>query len=822
MLVAAFVGGSGFGVQPKADVGAATIADNSIAAERTALVPQNGTMEAIAPHAQETQQAVADIRYQPPIPSGATVTVQAAGRGKPYLNLTDGREMQVEYVGDGSLREALQSGQARARALASADLDGNGTPDLVAGYAYDGGGIVTIQRGNPDAFAPKDDSVFVRMQQGYNPDSLLPQAETYQVPEPADFVQVGDFNHDNRKDVLVGTRGGDLFLLPGEGDGRLGLPEQVSLPGKVTALAAGEFRAADGWTDIAVGVVGADGPSLLIFDGVDGVKGEPMTLRLSAPATAVEIASLDNDPFRDVAVAAGNEVLIIHGWGGKQPVDLSSRVEHINLSHNARDLAVGFFLWNRAGSDQIAVLQDDGTVNILDQAGSDTRPFTPAEIALFRESRGNAKRENVDVESWPSWQPLAAASWTSVRQYAANSSLAAQALSQKVLMRSHLSFQETDDLMLLDDSWQKVNIVHQADRNAGVKSAAPFTDDLTTISLDVTGAPTAALALPQKLNGERSLLLLQAGSPSPIEMSLHTAATITVDRTDDPSGAALAAASVCGAAANDCSLRGAIQFANANPGSTITLPAGTYTLTTAGGGGGGCDGNTSGDLGINASTTITGAGSATTIILQNGTNPATNQDRIMCLNEAFALNFAYNFSGITISGGRDNTSFGGAGIVAGEKGNSLTLTNVVLSNNQSSGANVGGGALQILGGDLTLTNCTIGGTSAPGAFGARSNSAADLAKGNLQSTASGAVGFDPSAPQHDASTGILTVTGTTFSHNTAGNNGGALDTFTSSFNGHTAGTGSFSISTSTFSNNAATTNDGGAFINESFNGSIAT
>src|ERR1041385_5246019 len=49
---------------------------------------------------------------------------------------------------------------------------------------------------------------------------------------------------------------------------------------------------------------------------------------------------------------------------------------------------------------------------------------------------------------------------------------------------------------------------------------------------------------------------------------------IDVDRTDDD-----ASQMACTAAANDCTLRGAIIFANSNPGTTINLPAGTYQLT---------------------------------------------------------------------------------------------------------------------------------------------------------------------------------------------------------------------------------------------------
>src|SRR6185503_15604462 len=58
-----------------------------------------------------------------------TVTVHAAGRGKPFLNLQDGRERVVTYKGDQAAVAALQSGAAQPRALASADFDHNGTPD---------------------------------------------------------------------------------------------------------------------------------------------------------------------------------------------------------------------------------------------------------------------------------------------------------------------------------------------------------------------------------------------------------------------------------------------------------------------------------------------------------------------------------------------------------------------------------------------------------------------------------------------------------------------------------------------------------------------
>jgi len=232
--------------------------------------------------------------------------------------------MQVNYKGDSALTTALQNGAAQARSLASADFDRNGTPDVVSGYAFNGGGVISLQRGNPEAFAPTDDSIFARIQQGYNPDSLLPGADVYALPVSPDFLVTGNFTHDSEKDVLFAAKGGALYLMPGDGSGRLGDPQQIDLPGPVTALAAGEFRAADGFTDVAVGVTGPSGESLLIFDAVEGLSNALAQVPLSAPASAIEIGGLDDDPFMDVAVAAGSEVVLVHGWSRKPHVVAAS------------------------------------------------------------------------------------------------------------------------------------------------------------------------------------------------------------------------------------------------------------------------------------------------------------------------------------------------------------------------------------------------------------------------------------------------------------------------------------------------------------------
>ena len=308
------------------------------------------------------------------------------------------------------------------------------------------------------------------------------------------------------------------------------------------------------------------------------------------------------------------------------------------------------------------------------------------------------------------------------------------------------------------------------------------------------------------------------------------AATLTVDRTDDPAGAALTAASACTAAANDCSLRGAVQFANipANAGSTIVLGANTYTLSIngdrgcVGGGEPAATGNTVGDLELKQSTTITGAGSGQTIIRQTGTGSATAPgDRVMCLNTSFLVGLQFNFSGLTITGGREGGTVGGGGIIGGELNNSLTLSGVTLSNNQDANSGLGGGGIQITGGDLTITNSLIGGTSAPCTAAsptcASGTDRNDVSLANSAQTSGGGVNYTPSSPMHTGGTGTLTVTGTTVTRNTAsGVGGGGFDLYIFAFASPGGiGSGTANISTSTIANNQAYGDRGTAAVGSS-------
>jgi HYR domain/Domain of unknown function DUF11/Calx-beta domain len=752
-------------------------------------------------------------------------------RRSPF-NVGHPTKLGVAFRGEASVVQALESGSARARALASTDLDSDGAPDLVAGYEWNGIGIVTVQRGNPDAFAPTDRTVFEMIQSGYNPDSLQPFAEAYVSPEPVDFLQVGDFNGGAQKDVLLAARGGRLYLLAGDGKGGLDEPEQIALPGAVTAMATGEFNAADGRTDVLLGIAGPNGHQLLlVFQEPTGpLFSAPLVFRLESEATAIQIGALDNDAFMDAAVTEGSAIRIIHGWGRAKPPSLQSRVESIDLESESRGLAIGNFIWNRGGAQQIAVLDEAGVVHILHRGTLNAQPFSIDEVVERARARQTQVRGNIDVEAGQCWQSSAKVSWATAREIVVGGVTDERSDSRDLLRRSHVGFRETDDLLLLARSERKLQIVRQVDIEDGLGSETALASrDLITHSVDLADAPAAVLALPQKLNGERSLVLLDAQSVSPVLIPVAPTATITVDRTDDT-----AAASACTGSAGDCSLRGAVTFANANAGTVINLPAGTYTLNINGSGGcvieNSITGNTIGDLEINQSTTITGAGSTTTIIRQLGVGGGGFVgDRVMCLNVPIAAGINYTFSGFTVTGGRESSGIGGAGIVGGAKDNTLTLTDVTISNNRDTAlANYSGGGLSITGGSVTITNCLIGGTNAPGTDRSDltlANSAGPDPAVDPSGGPGGGIGYSPGDPNGATpSTGTLTITGTTVQHNTAGSTasgGGGADLYT-----HNLGTGSVSISNSTFANNQAlginNKGSGGAIIVESIATTVAS
>ncbi len=189
------------------------------------------------------------------------------------------------------------------------------------------------------------------------------------------------------------------------------------------------------------------------------------------------------------------------------------------------------------------------------------------------------------------------------------------------------------------------------------------------------------------------LALLPAFLPTRTVQAAVFAVNTTLDTVDANPGDG-----VCADSGGHCSLRAAILEANARAGvDTITLPAGTYTLTLAG-----RDENDSftGDLDINGSLTITGSGgnangNPADTIIQAGPDSASGIDKVMSINPYFNNAFTTTLQALTLRYGYNTSSSDGDGYGGGLDWDAsgtgrLNITNCVISDNTAVNADGGG------------------------------------------------------------------------------------------------------------------------------------
>src|SRR5439155_16493744 len=94
-----------------------------------------------------------------------------------------------------------------ALTLATADFDEDGVPDLVAGFAAPGGGLLVLHRGNVDALFPNAPEARGRDQKA----PFLPGPEPINIPAVPEFLGAGDFNADGHWDLVLAARGGHVI-----------------------------------------------------------------------------------------------------------------------------------------------------------------------------------------------------------------------------------------------------------------------------------------------------------------------------------------------------------------------------------------------------------------------------------------------------------------------------------------------------------------------------------------------------------------------------------------------------------------------------------
>ena len=243
---------------------------------------------------------------------------------------------------------------------------------------------------------------------------------------------------------------------------------------------------------------------------------------------------------------------------------------------------------------------------------------------------------------------------------------------------------------------------------------------------------------------------------------------------------------------NDCSLREAVKAAGS--GDTISVPAGTYTLTFGS------------ELDIDKSMTVAGEGADKTII-QAATEPKVVDHRVFNVTDATA---AVAISGVTIRHGHPKAGTDHGGAILNHAGASLTVTDSVVTNNTANCgggiSNAGGGAVDVFRSTFTAntsTDCGGGGLINHQNAAGKPRNVLTI----IESTVSGNHSNNPGGGLWNG--GTLTVTNSTVSGNTA-RFGGALYNFSGSGNQNATAT----FANSTVTGNSATSSKGGLWNNK--------
>lgn len=309
-----------------------------------------------------------------PIPRlSDNVSIQAAGRGNPWINMTDGHDLLTSYEGSDDLVRLMSQDGARPLSLATADFDEDGMPDLIAGYEGMQRGIIALHRGNVDSVYPNTAAAKKRKADGTFSDVpfLLP-ARVFEAAVRPEFIAAGDFDADGHEDLVIASRGDDsIYLLPGDGRGGFKSVEAMHLSGGVTALTTGDINRADGLPDLVVAVSGTSSPELVVFEGPQGAfKSEPETIALPDDATALEVGYLSDGPQADIVVGAGRELLVVHGRDRRLFLGERDRqnvpaalITRRDFASRITSLAIGDFTGDL--KLDVALATEDGTVRIV-------------------------------------------------------------------------------------------------------------------------------------------------------------------------------------------------------------------------------------------------------------------------------------------------------------------------------------------------------------------------------------------------------------------------------------------------------------------------
>ncbi|MBI4749351.1 MAG: hypothetical protein HY774_12740 [Acidobacteria bacterium] len=460
------------------------------------------------------------------------IPIEGVGRSHPYLKLSQGVETSRRDV----VELARSGGSETPLALASADLNEDGIPDLVTAWSTGTGGMIKIHPGNPAGFGGGLAETEVEQT-----DSFFPGMLAANMPEAPMCVETGDFTGDGHQDVICTRRGSThLWLLVGDGRGNVLSAREVNLPGSITAFQVGQINRHDGLNDVMLGVTNAAGACFLVFDSAaGGLETQPETISVPSPVTEIAFGNVIGSVWADIVGVAGKNLIVIEGRDVSAAIH-PARVEIRAFPQALTSVAVGNFTGGQALD--VAVLDTAGSLHIFtgDMASHSTR-------ASIQESTGSL------------------GNWRDETRFLG--SQVARLTSVKI---SSLPYAD----LLATDTTRRMRLL----TGSAAHTFEPVELTLFNEVVDV---------LPLKINGDglEDLVVFQTGEVPLMRLVTLPMATFMVNSTGNGADSNTADG-VCNDGSGNCTLRAAIQQANASSGSDVInfaiAGAGPHTIAPTG------------------------------------------------------------------------------------------------------------------------------------------------------------------------------------------------------------------------------------------------
>lgn len=448
------------------------------------------------------------VARDPAKAGNSTAMIRGVGPGHPWVTLHDGVELPPPSA------SSTETSGFHPVALAVGDVDGDGADDLVVAHAGADTGMLVLRRVSLDARRPFAPEARARMASGSFVDSAWhPGSTATPIPLAANLIDIGDLDGDGRADAVVAQHGlPALCRLSGSETGRFHDPTCVELPGGVTGLVAGSLDRRSGRDGAIVSTWNGERAELvLVRVGTAGTFETTCLATVDGAITSVALGHFDRGKSLDVAVAAGGVVTFV--FGGPHGPDPAT-MQRATLPGMMRSLVAARLARGPHDVDAAIALMDDGGIYQIQARGLPVDSGT----LISRVDQVPAGFGVLDT------------------MIAVNS-----------------SNRPGDDLLF---------------RGAGNTRLALRVGGLdrdSWLQLDAATSPLAMAGIGLGDDPFDDLVGILDGTPSPIVMHSTVAATHTVNSTGDGSDAILADG-VCEVTPGVCTLRAAIEQANAAAG----------------------------------------------------------------------------------------------------------------------------------------------------------------------------------------------------------------------------------------------------------------